>query len=253
MAVRLTRSGGTATLTLDRPPLNILDIAMLQKLGALLEELRQDSSLHILVLEGAGTRAFSAGVAIEDHVPEKLESMLETFHGALRSLRELPAISLAVVQGHCLGGGMELATTCDLLLASQEASFGLPEVELGCFPPAAAALYPRRLGAGRTLELLLTGRRLNGHEARELGLATWTTASSDLKETQRTLLADLNSRSAAVARLIKEAVRQGEHHPFNEALRVTESIYLNKLTKTADMREGLDAFEQRRPAQWKHR
>ncbi|MCH9652083.1 MAG: enoyl-CoA hydratase/isomerase family protein [Deltaproteobacteria bacterium] len=253
MPVRLTRSGRTATLTLDRPPLNILDIPMLEELATQLEGLRQDPSLHILILEGAGTRAFSAGVAIEDHVPEKLQAMLETFHRALRTLRELPAISLAVVQGHCLGGGMELATCCDLLLASEDAGFGLPEVELGCFPPAAAALYPRRLGVGRSLDLLLTGRRLGGREAHELGLATWIAASEDLQERRRTLLANLNTRSAAVARLIKEAVRQGEQLPFDEALRANEDIYLEKLASTADMQEGLDAFEQRRPAEWKHR
>lgn len=253
MAVRLTRRGRTATLTLDRPPLNILDIPTLEELADRMESLDSEPDLQLLVVEGAGARAFSAGVAIEDHVNEKIAAMLSTFHRAVRTLRELPAVTLAVVRGHCLGGGMELATACDLLLTSEQAQFGLPEVELGCFPPVAAALYPGRLGSSRTLELLLTGRRFDGREALRLGLATWAAPEETLEETREAIVADLCRRSGAVSLLIKRAVRIGEKSDFDDALEATEKIYLEELASTGDMREGLDAFRQRRSPRWKHR
>jgi len=253
VAVLLERRDRIATLTLDRPPLNILDIPTLQELAQALGSLREEPDLHLVVLRGSGERAFSAGVAVEDHVPEKIEAMLETFHGALKQLRDLPALTLAVVRGHCLGGGLELATCCDLLVAAEDASFGLPEVELGCFPPVAAALYPRRLGTGRTLELLLTGRRFDGREALRLGLATWIAAADGLEERAQELITDLSSRSAAVARLIKRAVRAGDEQVFPAALASAEALYLQELAATEDMREGLDAFRERRSPVWKHR
>jgi enoyl-CoA hydratase/carnithine racemase len=99
--------------------------------------------------------------------------MLLGFHGAINRLRNLPAASIAVVDGHCLGGGMELALACDFVLASERSRFGQPEVQLGCYPPVAAALYPSRIGHARTLEMLLTGRTYTCEEVERLGLVTW--------------------------------------------------------------------------------
>ncbi len=251
MPIRCMREGRRARLVLDRPPLNILDLSTIEELAASLDAL--DDSLHVVLLEGEGARAFCAGVAIEDHVPEKLESMLASFHGVVRKLRALPAITLAVVHGHCLGGGCELATSCDLLLTAEEADFGLPEVELGCFPPVAASLFPRRLGTSRTLELLLTGRRFDGRQALDLGLATWAVPHNELAQRREEILEDLTSRSAAVARWIKKAVRCGEAADFDTALAKAEEIYIDELATSQDMREGLAAFLEKRPPRWRHR
>lgn len=253
MAVGLERQGRLARLILDRPPLNILDLATIAELDARLAELGEDTSLQLVVVESAGERAFSAGVAVEDHVPEKLEEMLSSFHRAVRRLRELPAITLAVVRGPCLGGGCELATACDLVLAAEDATFGLPEVELGCFPPVAAALYPRRLGEARTLELLLTGRRFDGREARELGLVTWAVPAAELEEARGEQIRWLTRHSAAVSRWIKKAVRGAEGRSFDEALAQAEEIYLRDLAASEDMTEGLAAFLEKRPPRWRHR
>jgi cyclohexa-1,5-dienecarbonyl-CoA hydratase len=251
--VLLERAGRTATLTLNRPPLHILDLATLNRLNEAIARLAVDPGLQVVVLRGAGERAFSAGVAVQDHTPDRVQEMLEGLHGAIRGLRDLPAVAVAAVQGHCLGGGMELALGCDLVLATDDARFGQPEIELGCYPPAAAALYPRLLGTARTLELLLSGRTLSCEEAERLGLVTWRVEAGGLDLGIARVLADLTAKSAAVTRLTKRAVSAGRDLPFDAAIEETEQIYLQDLCATADMEEGLAAFLEKRKPVWQHR
>lgn len=251
--LRLERDGRLATLILDRPPLNILDLATLRHLGALLDELTGDEELQLLVLRSASPRAFSAGVAVEDHVAERIPDMLGLFHGALERLRTLPALTLAAVQGHCLGGGLELAAACDLVLAADDARFGQPEVELGCFPPYAAALYPRRIGRGATLDLLVTGRQIDGREAARIGLVQRVAPTGQFEASLERLTGELLSASRPVARLIKRAVRAGEEGPHRQTVTECERLYLDELSKVEDMEEGLAAFREKRSPRWRHR
>ncbi len=251
-AVRLDRRGRAVTLTLDRPPLNVLDLAALGELGERLRELETDDGVQLLVVRGAGGRAFSAGVAVEDHTRERAPRMLERFHRALAVLGRLRCVTLAVVEGHCLGGGMELATACDLLLAADGSRFGQPEIEVGCYPPFAAAAYPRRLGGGRTLELLLTGRRLDCAEAERLGIVTHRAPACQLEARLEELTETILSKSAAVTGLLKRAVREGCERPFAEALAATERLYLDELLASADVEEGVAAFLEKRSPRWKH-
>jgi cyclohexa-1,5-dienecarbonyl-CoA hydratase len=252
-SIRSERDGRVATLWLDRPPLNILDLAMLAELGTAVEELAGDEALQLVVVRGAGEKAFSAGVSVQDHTEEKVPEMLRRFHGALSALSRLPALTLAAVHGHCLGGGMELAAACDFVLAGAEARFGQPEVELGCFPPYAAALYPRWLGRARSLELLVTGRLIGAAEAEALGFVTWRATAGAFDERLAELTEQLTGKSAAVSRLAKRAVDAGTHQPFDDALAEAERLYLEELVATEDMHEGLAAFLAKRMARWKHR
>ena len=248
MTLRLDRDGRTATITIDRPPLNILDIPTIQRLGEAISEL-EDAQL--VVIRGAGDRAFSAGVAVQDHTPDLVGPMLESLHGAIRKLRDLSAVTVAAVQGHCLGGGMELALACDLVIAQEDARFGQPEIELGCYPPVAAALYPSLIGPGRTLDLLLTGRTLTCEEAERMGLIA--RRVENLDEGLAKLTSEILAKSAAVVRLTKKAVRAGRDRGFSEALTEGERLYLDELCPTADMAEGIAAFLEKRRPVWKHR
>ena len=254
--ILLERQGRTATLTLHRPPLNILDLEMMAALSEALAELEKEDSGDVptvVFLRGAGERAFSAGVSVQDHTPDKIESMLAGLHGAIHRLRRLPAIVVAAVSGHCLGGGMELALACDLVIATADARFGQPEIDLGCFPPVAAALYPARLGAGRTMAMLALGQPFDAVEAERLGLVQRLLPAGGLAEGCRQLAAELEAKSAAVLRLTKKAVAAGRELPFEPALAAAERVYLDELAATDDMREGIAAFlEKRRPA-WSHR
>ena len=251
MTLLLDRDGRTATVTINRPPLNILDIPTIARLGEIVAELDRDEELQLLVIRGAGERAFSAGVAVQDHTPELVGPMLESLHGAIRKLRDLSAVTVAAVQGHCLGGGMELALACDLVIATEDARFGQPEIELGCYPPVAAALYPSLIGPGRTLDLLLTGRTLTCEEAERMGLVTRRVGNLDGGLSG--LAAEILAKSAAVIRLTKKAVRAGRDHGFSEALSESERLYLDELCPTADMAEGVAAFLEKRRPVWKHR
>lgn len=251
--IRLEREGGRATLWLDAPPLNILDLGLLRRLGSELEPLHQDERLQLLLVRSASPKAFSAGVSIADHAPETVDEMLRRFHHALELVRRLPCPTLAVVEGHCLGGGMELAGACDWVLAAENAVFGQPEIGLGCFPPYAAALYPRRLGTGRTLDLLLTGRRIDAATAEHYGFVTWRAASDELEGRLRDVVGSVLTHSAIVLRLAKRAVLHGVELPLEGALAECERIYLEELAATADMREGLAAFAEKRQPAWKHR
>lgn len=250
--VRVERDGRVATLWIDRPPLNVLDLATLEALGRAVGALA-DTPPQVLQVRGAGERAFSAGVAVEDHTPERIHPMLASFHGALRALRALPSVNVAVVQGHCLGGGMELAAACDLVLAGDGARFGQPEIELGCYPPYAAALYPALLGAKRTYDLLLTGRTIDAAAAHGMGFVSRLVPAAELEAAAASLVAELTAHSAAVTRLTKKAIRAGEGDAFEIALAECERIYLDELAATTDMEEGLTAFLEKRPPDWQHR
>ena len=252
-SIRVDRGERTATVTVDRPPLNVLDIPALERLGRVADELAALSDLAVVVVRGAGEKAFSAGVSVHDHTPDKVGHMLEVFHGALTRLRNLDAVTVAAVHGHCLGGGMELALACDLLVATDDARFGQPEIELGCYPPFAAALYPSVLGPGRTLDLLLTGRTIGIDEAERMGFVTRRVVSAGLDEALAALTDQLLAKSTAVLRLTKKVVRAGRDLPFKDALAETERAYLGDLCATADMQEGLTSFVEKRKPVWKHR
>ena len=249
------RDGRVATVTIDRPPLNILDIPTIERLNDLLARIERDEDLQLVIVRGAGDRAFSAGVSVQDHTPDKIRPMLEGLHGAIRRLRALEPVTVAAVHGHRLGGGMELALACDLVIAADDARFGQPEIELGCYPPVAAALYPGMIGPGRTLDLLLTGRTLTCQEAEKMGLIA-RRGSAGLEGLDIALdrfISEVTGKSAVVTRLIKKTVRAGRDLPFDEALTETERIYLDDLAKTEDMEEGIAAFLEKRRPVWQHR
>lgn len=242
-----------AHLEIDRPPLNVLDLATLAELdGALAEIGRARPQPRVLVIRGAGPRAFSAGVAVQDHRRDRIAEMLRRFHGALRRLRALPTVSIAAVHGLCLGGAMELAASCDLVVAEADAELGQPEIDVGCFPPWAAALYPPRIGSHRTLELLLTGRRLTAPEAHRWGLVNRLAERGRLDDEVAAITAELTAKSGAVTALAKAAVRASEE-AFEAAVRKAEEIYLGELAEREDMIEGVAAFTEKRPPVWKHR
>ena len=251
--IRCHREHRVATVTIDRPPLNILDIPTIERLGRTIEELAADPELLVVILRGSGEKAFSAGVAVQDHTPDKVGPMLDSLHGAIRRLRDLDALTIAAVHGHCLGGGLELAVSCDLVIATDDARFGLPEIELGCYPPVAAALLPQRIGSGPVLDLILTGRTITAQEAERLGLVTRRVHWGGLDATVREYAERVRAKSAPVVRLAKKAVRAGRSLPFSDALAETERIYKEELLPLEDLAEGSAAFLEKRKPVWKHR
>lgn len=247
--IQVERQGAVARLWLDRPPLNVLDLAALGELNAALDALPGPPHVRFLVFAGRGEKAFSAGVEVRDHTPDRVGAMLGSFHRVFRKLWNSDWITLAAVHGHCLGGGMELATMCDFVLATHTARFAQPEIKLACFPPVAAVLLPALVGPRRALELILTGRTLTAEEAQALGLVTTVVGEDELESATQKLIATLTELSPAVLPLTRRAVLQAAGLDFERALDDMERIYLDTLMKTEDAAEGIRAFiERRRPA-----
>ncbi len=252
-SVRLELDGRRATVTLDRPPLNVLDEPALDALESVFRVIADHGGVHVVTIVAAGTRAFSAGVAIEDHAPGRIEAMIERFHRALGRLLDLDAVAIAAVQGHCLGGGLELATACDLLVATDDARFGQPEIALGCFPPFAAAWLPRRIGPARANDLILTGRTLDIDEAERFGIVSRRAATGTLQAAVDRLVEELLAHSGAALAAAKRALRAARTQPYSEAIAESERIYRDELATTEDVGEGVVAFLAKRPPRWRHR
>ncbi|MFQ5926014.1 MAG: enoyl-CoA hydratase/isomerase family protein [Terriglobia bacterium] len=248
--IQLTRSGVAAYIVLNSPPLNILGLPALRELNTLLASLPVPPEVRYLVFSGAGTRAFCAGVDVKDHLSDRVREMLETFHRVFRTLWTSEWITVAAVRGHCLGGGMELATFCDFVLAADTAQFAQPEIKLGCFPPVAAVTFPALVGSKRALELLLTGRTLSAAEAHAQGLVTRIVPAAELEAATQQLLSELNQLSPAVQALTKKVLWRVQGFDFERRLKLSEEIYLDSLMKTHDAQEGLQAFLEKRPPVW---
>jgi cyclohexa-1,5-dienecarbonyl-CoA hydratase len=241
-----------ARIVLDRPPLNILTVDMLEELNAALEAAASHPSLKALVLSGAG-KAFCAGVDIEDHIGTRAALMLDVFHNVFRTLRALDCVTIAAVHGAALGGGAELATFCDVVVAADGATFGQPEIKVGVFPPIAALHYPARVGLARAMRLILSGDTIKADEACRIGLVDRVVAADHFAAALESEVAHYRSLSAAVLRLAKRAVRDAHGLPFDEALSTLEEIYHRDLMTTADAEEGLRAFLEKRKPVWKDR
>src|SRR2546425_111414 len=170
--VRIRLHKNILWLILDRPPLNILSIEMLDQLTAAM----RDAIKHpprLVVITGAGERAFCAGVDIRDHLDGREKEMLRAVYdncAAFEELRSHHIPTVALVKGYALGGGCELAALCDTVIAHEDASFGLPEVSLGVFPPVAAVYFPKLIGYNLTMRLMLTGETIKATEALRIGL-----------------------------------------------------------------------------------
>jgi cyclohexa-1,5-dienecarbonyl-CoA hydratase len=240
------------TIVLSRPPLNIINVAMMDELNAAWDEIDAMES-QVIVISGAAGRAFSAGVDIGDHLPDRVGTMLSKFHRLIRRIFESDRITLAAIYGHTLGGGAELAMMCDFVIAADDAQIGLPEISLACYPPVAAAYLPRAIGFHRASQLVLLGESISAQEAERIGLITEVVPAEEMSKCVDDYVDRLLTKSTAAVAIAKKALREGLENQFESALTRTEKIYLNELARTEDMREGIEAFLQKRPANWKNR
>jgi cyclohexa-1,5-dienecarbonyl-CoA hydratase len=240
-----------ARLTLARPPLNLMNVEMIEGINAALAAVAARSTVKVLVLAAQG-KAFSTGVAVEDHQGDRARVMLTAFHQIFRRLHALDCPTVAAVQGPALGGGAELATFCDVVLASETATVGQPEIRVGVFPPIAALHYPVRIGEVRTRQLLLSGQILSARDAERIGLVDRVVPADELESAVSAAAAAYVDKSAAVLRLAKRAVRLAAAD-FEAGLRRLERLYLDELMATEDAAEGLRAFLEKRPPVWTDR
>jgi cyclohexa-1,5-dienecarbonyl-CoA hydratase len=243
---------GVAYLTLNRAPVNVLNIEMMEEINTYLEGLKKEKSLKLLVIQALG-KAFSAGVDVGEHLGDLVYKMIEVFHKMFRLMDALRVPSIAVVNGSALGGGCELALYCDMVIATEKSKFGQPEIQVGVFPPIAALIFPRMIGRKKAMELILAGDTLSAQEALAMGLINKVVPEASLADEVNGFIEKFKKLSGVVLKLAKEAALAGLNDDVDQGLKVIEKIYLERLMKTEDALEGLKAFLEKRKPTWKDR
>jgi cyclohexa-1,5-dienecarbonyl-CoA hydratase len=250
--IALEHHGRIARLTLNHPPLNVIDFQMMDELTEALRQLEQHREVSVVILSG-GERAFSAGVDVAVHTPDKIQTMFQKFHGVIGALVKFPKITLAEVHGVCLGGGAELAMMCDMAYTTPDAKWGFPEITLGCYPPVACAALAAIVGQKRAAELVFTGRTFTGEEAAAWGLANEAQSQSALEQTVQRTVDHLRKLSPAALAVAKKAFYAWDSIHLDKGLARAEKIYIEELMETEDAREGVLAWLEKRRPSWKAR
>ena len=249
--IRVEEKDMIGRIIFNKPPLNILNIEMMKEINQALKDF-QGKNLKVLILNANG-KAFSAGVDVSDHTKDKVAEMINVFHEIFKNLYKINAPTVALVNGAALGGGCEVATFCDIVIASEKSKFGQPEIMVGVFPPIAAAIFPKLMWSKKALELMLTGETIRANEAKELGLVNHILPVENFEvEAEKFVNEKLANNSAVVLQLTKRAFMEGATQNYSESIKKIEDIYLNELMKTNDANEGLAAFLEKRQPIWKN-
>jgi cyclohexa-1,5-dienecarbonyl-CoA hydratase len=247
--ISLEIEDAVARISLRNPPLNVIDIPMMEELSQAIVQIESQPQVIAIVVSGEG-KAFSAGVDIAAHTPDQVQDMLAKFHGIVRSLLATKKVTIGTIHGLCLGGGAELAMVCDLVYSSDDAEWGFPEIKLGCFPPIACTALAALVGQKKAADLILTGRSITGREAAEIGLATRSVPDHHLSSAVHACVGQLLRLSPAALSIAKKASYAWDSMHFDKGLARAEKIYFEDLMKTEDAQEGMHAFLEKRPPKW---
>jgi len=245
--------GSVIRIILNAPKGNVLEAEMLREISEVLGGVAADKSVKIIVFEGAG-KHFSFGASVPEHTKDKAAMMLRAFHKIFYQMVNLGVVTMAVVRGQCLGGGMELALFCNFIVADSTAVFGQPEIVLGVLPPPASVMLARKVGQSFADDLVLTGRSINSEEAYRIGLVNVPVEpGNDAWESARTWIEKyILLKSAESLRIANRAVRTDFFRRILEDLPRMEGLYLKDLMESHDAVEGITAFIEKRKPQWTH-
>ena len=247
--IDLAISSSVARIALRNPPLNVITIPMMEELASALNEIEGQSEVSTIVIQGRD-KCFSAGVDVGAHTPDLVRAMLEKFHAIIRALVASRKITIAAVHSHCLGGGAELAMVCDIVITTEKAVWGFPEITLAAYPPVAVTALSALIGHKRAAELILTGRSISGIAAADIGLATESVSENGLQEAVAAVVDRLKKLSPAALAIAKKSIYAWDAIHFDKGLARAEKIYLEELMRTEDSQEGIRAFLEKRSPRW---
>ncbi len=250
--IRIEKDQGIASIVFARPKHNVLNIEMMNELNGELEAMIGDDTLKCVIIKADGP-SWCAGVEVSDHKPDLVDEMIATFNRIFELVKQIPVPVIAAVHGACLGGGMEVAIACDMIIAAPAAVFGQPEIKLGFFPPYAAIRLPHLVGRARAIEICTTGKRYSAKQAYEMGMVSTLTAEDDFDKAVEAITKELKYSSPLIIRLNKKAVTDHLGLDFEKALSGVSDLFLNTLMKTEDTLEGIKSFEEKRRPEWKNR
>ena len=249
---RIDIEKGVAKLTFARPKHNVFNIDMMHEFNREIASLAADSTLKCLVLSGEGA-SWCAGVEVGDHKPEMAPDMIGVFNTMLDRIESMPVPTIAAVHGACLGGGMEAAIACDIIIASEKALFGQPEIKLAFFPPYAAVRLPELVGPAKAIEICTTGKRYTAKEAKELGFVSTVVPEEAFSDAVDACVGEIRTSSPLIIRLNKAAVKRHIGLGRKEAVQQVSDMFLSELMTTEDVLEGIASFEERRRPVWKNK
>jgi cyclohexa-1,5-dienecarbonyl-CoA hydratase len=239
-----------STLTIDHGPAGVLDLEHVRELSGQLRQIRADDRSRIVVLRGAG-KVFSTGVDIRQHTAETMPELLPAFHSLFEDLLGIPAVTIAAVHGRCLGGAAELAFACDRLIAETGTEIGLPEIQLGCYPPVAIPLLAARVGIGRATEMILGGKPTPLETLAGWGLVHGIAEARGLDAAIAQECARYSRSSPAVIGMVAELLHEEARRLWSSRIPAVEAAYLEVLLPHPDCSEGISAFVEKRAARWK--
>lgn len=248
---------GIATVTIDRPPANALSPRLLDELTKVFDEIAGDDSVGVVILTGAGDKIFVAGADIDvllEVTPDSGEEYCRHGQSVIQDkVRNSPKVVICAINGVAVGGGNELAMACDIRVASENAKFGQPEVNLGVIPGAGGTqLLPRLIPPSKAKELIFTGDMIDAQEAKNLGLVDHVVAKGQAVEKAREIAKKINTKGPLAIRAAKKAINDGLSMPLDEGLKM-EAHYWFELCGTEDQKEGARAFLEKRKPQFKGR
>ena len=255
MTVRIERPAAhLAELVMDRPEaLNALSTDQARRLRDVVQEVAADRRVSAIVLCSAVSSAFCVGADLKERGrldDDQLRAQREVFVEAFGAVLGIEVPIIAAVHGYALGGGCELALCCDLVVAADDAVFGLPEVGLGLVPGGGGTqLLSRRVGLNRALDLILTGRRVTAAEALDLGLADRGVPAGSARDAARQLAEGIAAQSPISLRAAKRATRQGFETDLASGLQLEDRAW-REAAFSADRREGVASFNERRAPHW---
>jgi enoyl-CoA hydratase len=244
----ITRAGGVATVALDRPPVNAVDLAVIDEFLRVVAQLSSDRSVRAVVVTGH-ERRFCAGadIAMLRNVDPENQRRARQWVDVQAGLEAMEKPVIAAINGYALGGGAELALACDIRIMARGGEIGFPEIQLGIFPGAGGTQrLTRLLGPAHALRLMMEGRRLAADEARAIGLVDEVVAADLLQQTAREMAERLAAGPTRAIGLLKRCVYQGCGRPLDDGLAI-EAAAVSELIRTDDAREGMEAFVAKRP------
>ena len=241
-----------AHLRLDRPQQNLLNERMLMEVAAGINSVSEKRQIKMILLDSAGP-AFSGGIELGEYTQRRVFQMLDAFHNAFAAMLDTSKPVVVVVNGPAFGGGAELAALGDLVIATPNARFAQPEIQLGAFPPLAAAVLPYILGPKLALELVLMGEPLTAERAYEVGLVNWLVPEDKLVAKVDEVVARVTAQSGPVLTMAKKAILGSLGLPLREGVRNSMKVFLNELADLEDSQEGLRALVEKRAPKWKNR
>lgn len=249
---QLTKEAGVARVLLNRPKHNVMHMDMMKELSSLLSELNGNADLKCVVI-GAEGASWCAGVEVADHKPELAPEMIRVFDIMLKQIHAMEMPTIAAVHGACLGGGMEAAIACDIVVAAKSALFGQPEIKLGFLPPYAAVRLPRLVGPSKAIEICTTGRRYSAEAMQQMGVVSDIYEDDAFDDGLGKLIKEIQHASPLILRLNKKAVNAHVTLPLDEAMDSVNKVFLDELMKTEDTLEGIKSFEEKRRPEWKNK